>query len=84
MTVPGYISATELYRLPEAKRRLGMGRHSFSLLRRAGLPTLKVGRNVYIEGSALLDALKAAAQQQAVGAGNQDVDQIAGGKSDGQ
>ena len=65
MTSPGYISATELYRLPEAKRRLGMGRHTFALLRRAGLPTLKVGRNCYVEGSAILDALKVAAELQA-------------------
>ena len=65
MTSPGYISATELYRLAEAKRRLNMGRHSFSLLRKAGLPTLKVGRCVYIEGSAILAAIKAAAELQA-------------------
>jgi len=65
MTAPGYISANELYRLPEAKRRLGMGRHSFRLLRQVGLPVLKVGRNVYIEGSAILDAMKRAAEQQA-------------------
>ena len=36
MISPGYISAHELYRLPEAKRRLGMGRHSFRLLRQVG------------------------------------------------
>ena len=77
MTSPGYISATELYRLPEAKRRLGMGRHSFALLRRAGLPTLKVGRNCYVEGIAILDALKVAAELQA-GNGNQGVDQAVG------
>jgi hypothetical protein len=60
----GYISANELYRLPEAKRRLGMGRHSFALLRRAGLPVLKVGRNIYVDGSALVEAMKAAAERQ--------------------
>ena len=65
MTAPGYISANELYRLPEAERRLGMGRHSFRLLRQVGLPVLKVGRNCYCEGPAILDAMKRAAKQQA-------------------
>ena len=65
MTTSGYISAHELYRLPEAKRRLGMGRHSFRLLRQVGLPILKVGRNCYVDGAAVVEALKAAAEQQA-------------------
>jgi|WetSurMetagenome_2_1015567.scaffolds.fasta_scaffold552392_2 hypothetical protein len=65
MTSSGYISPYEIYCLAEAKRRLNMGRHSFALLRRAGLPTLKVGRNSYVEGVAILDAIRAAAAQQA-------------------
>ena len=69
MTSPGYISANEIYRLGEGKRRLNMGRHSFALLRKAGLPVLKVGRNCYVEGSAILDALRKAAEQQAGGHG---------------
>ena len=55
---PGYISAHEVYRLAEAKRRLNMGRHSFRLLREVGLPVLKVGRNCYVDGGAVVDALK--------------------------
>jgi len=69
MTSPGYISASEIYRLAEAKRRLNMGRHSFHLLRQVGLPVLKVGRNCYVEGGAVVEALKAAAKQQASGQG---------------
>ena len=65
MIAPGYISAVEIYRLAEAKRRLNMGRHSFHLLRQQGLPILKVGRNCYCEGAAILEALKRAAEQQA-------------------
>jgi hypothetical protein len=60
----GYISSAELYRLPEAKRRLAMGRYSFARLRKAGLPILRVGKNYYVEGAAVLDAIKVAAQQQ--------------------
>lgn len=75
MTISGYISAHELYRLPEVKRRLGMGRHSFRLLRQVGLPILKVGRCSYVDGAAVVEALKVAAQQQAgdqVGQGGHD------------
>ncbi len=65
MTSPGYISAAEVYRLGELKRRLGMARHSFRRLREVGLPVLRVGRCCYVEGSAVLDALRKAAEQQA-------------------
>lgn len=65
MIAPGYISAHELYRLPEVKRRLNMGRHSFRLLREVGLPILKVGRNCYVDGGAVVEALRRAAEQQA-------------------
>ena len=61
----GYISATELYRLPEAKRRLGMGRHSFQLLRNAGLPILRIGGNHYCEGEKIIAAMQRAANNQA-------------------
>jgi hypothetical protein len=64
MIAPGYISASEVYRLAEAKRRLNMGRHSFRLLRQVGLPILKVGRNCYVDGAAVVEALKAAAEHQ--------------------
>ena len=65
MIAPGYVSASEVYRLAEVKRRLNMGRHSFRLLRQVGLPILKVGRNCYVDGGAVVEALKAAAEQQA-------------------
>ena len=60
---PGYISATELYRLPEAKRRLGMGRHSFTALRRSGLEVLHVGKYCYVRGTDIIRAIEQAAGQ---------------------
>jgi hypothetical protein len=54
---PGYISANEIYRLAEAKRRMGFGRTSFRELRAAGLKVLVVGRNSYINGADLIDLL---------------------------
>jgi hypothetical protein len=64
VSAPGYISATELYRLSEAKRRLGMGRHSFARLRQVELPIFQVGRNLYVNGADIIEALKLAATQQ--------------------
>jgi hypothetical protein len=69
MTAPSYISAHEIYRLGELKRRLGLGRWSFRKLRQAGLPVIVIGRNSYIEGSAAIETIKRLAEQQAGGNG---------------
>jgi hypothetical protein len=58
MTSPGVISAVELYSLPEAKRRLRLGRHSFRALRQAGLQILRVGRCHFVSGQELIDVIK--------------------------
>jgi hypothetical protein len=58
MNAPGYVSAHELYRLADAQKRLGMGRHSFRQLRAAGLKILTVGRCSYVDGAELIGLLK--------------------------
>jgi len=72
MNSPGYLSAHEIYRLGELKRRLGLGRWSFRKLRQAGLPVIVIGRNSYIEGSAAIDTIKRIAEQQAGQGGRTD------------
>ena len=57
-TSPGYISEHELYSLPEAQRRLRIGRHSFRKLRQNGLQIEKCGRNFYITGFSLIETIK--------------------------
>jgi len=64
MNAPGYISAHELYRLPEAKRRLHLGRHSFRQLRQAGLKLLRVGRCHYVDGAELVGLIKRIGEQE--------------------
>ena len=58
MSIPGVISAIELYTLPEAKRRLRLGRHTFRQLRSAGLNLLKIGRCYYVDGGELIATMK--------------------------
>jgi hypothetical protein len=55
---PGVISASEIYTLREAMSRLKLGRHSLRSLRRAGLRTLVVGRNHYVDGAELIALIK--------------------------
>jgi hypothetical protein len=77
VSTAGVINANELYGLPEAKRRLGVGRHSFDRLRRTGLPLLKVGRNVYVTGADIITAIgKAAAQQAAASQRGKRADEV--------
>ena len=64
-TSPGYISATELYRLAEAKRRL---EHGASLLRAPATGRIADAEGWPLrlhQGRRILAAIKAAAEQQA-------------------
>ncbi len=67
MTVPGVISAAELYTLSEAKQRLHLGRHSFRALRAAGLQIFRVGRCCYVEGENLIETIKRIGEQRGGG-----------------
>jgi hypothetical protein len=58
MNVPGVISAIEIYTLCEAKRRSRLGRQSIKELRAAGLEVFHVGHSFFVEGSALIAAIK--------------------------
>ena len=58
MSAPGVISALEIYTLCEAKRRSRLGRQSFRELRRAGLPIYRLGHGFFVEGAALIAAIK--------------------------
>ncbi len=65
ISAPGVISVSEIYTLPEARRCLRLGRHSFRRLREHGLPVLRIGRCCFVEGSALCEALRATAAAEA-------------------
>ena len=73
MTAPGHkpkqsqgrgeIRADALYPIGVFLRRLGIGRHSLTALRRQGLPVHSIGQRLFIDGSEALDTLRRLWQQ---------------------
>ena len=65
-SAPGVVSVLEVYRLDEAKRRLGWSDSAFRAARRRGLNVLVSGKRRYITGQEILRFLEAddAATQQ--------------------
>lgn len=55
---PGVISRDEVYTLPELQQRLNLGAWAMRQARRAGLKTLKIGRNKFVRGSDVMDFLE--------------------------
>jgi hypothetical protein len=54
----GELRADALYPVAVFMRRLGIGRHSLTALRRQGLPIRNIGQRCYIDGSEALTALR--------------------------
>ena len=54
----GPIAADEIYPLSVFLKRLGVGRHSLTALRRQGLPLRPIGTRLFIDGSEALDTLR--------------------------
>jgi len=52
---PRFVSAGEVYPLPELTRRLGWGEHALRQARRAGLRVIAFGRCKYVLGSDVVD-----------------------------
>jgi hypothetical protein len=59
----GSIDAHAIYPVSVFLRRLGIGRHSFTSLRRQGLPVRSIGQRLYIDGSEALETLRRLWQQ---------------------
>lgn len=53
--VPGVLSASEVYTLPELQRRLRLGRHAVRAMRRRGLKVHRVANRAYVTGRDFLD-----------------------------
>ena len=53
--LPGVLSATEVYTLPELQRRLRLGRHALRAMRRRGLRIHRVANRAYVMGRDFLD-----------------------------
>jgi hypothetical protein len=56
---PGVISLVELYRIDEAKLRLGWTDAAYRAARRRGLAVLGSGKRLYVTGEEILRFLKA-------------------------
>jgi hypothetical protein len=59
---PGLISTHEVYRLDEAKRRLGWSDSAYLAARRQGLRVLVCGKRRYLSGTELLRFLESIAK----------------------
>jgi hypothetical protein len=74
----GPIEADALYPLSVFLRRLGIGRHSLTALRRRGLPLRSIGQRLFIDGREALDMLRRLWEQDEAGE-KQEGDQAAAG-----
>jgi len=54
----GPIQADALYPVSAFMRRLGIGRHSLTALRRRGLPVRPIGTRMFIDGAEALEFLR--------------------------
>jgi hypothetical protein len=54
----GAIEAAAFYPIAVFMRRLGIGRHSFTALRRQGLPVRPIGTRLFIDGEEALAFLR--------------------------
>jgi len=54
----GPIEAHSIYPLSVFMRRLGIGRHSMTALRRQGLPVHPIGNRLFIDGGEAIDMLR--------------------------
>jgi hypothetical protein len=71
-TARGDIEAQAIYPLAVFLRRLGIGRHSLTALRRQGLPVHAIGTRLFVDGGEAIDTLRRiwAADQRPHGNGN--------------
>jgi len=58
ITGRGPVEAEALYPLNSFMRRLGIGRHSLTAMRRKGLPVRLIGTRMFIDGREALDFLR--------------------------
>ena len=54
----GELRADAIYPLSVFLRRLGIGRHSLTSLRRQGLPVRSIGQRLFVDGTEALDMLR--------------------------
>jgi hypothetical protein len=78
----GELRADALYPLAVFMRRLGIGRHSLTSLRRQGLPVRSIGQRLFVDGSEALDALRRIWQADQGGGGSARIPEASGHDSD--